>query len=81
MGSDVGFYQLASQMCSLNLKHYCLLCQYDNMHVGDDKKKSKWTELFLYHLYIVVVCKYICGNFSGQELFKLQSDKETWINE
>ncbi len=67
-------------MCSLNFKHYCLLCQYDNIYVGDDIK-CKSIEIFLYHLYIVVTCKYICGAFSGQELLTCQSDKESWINE
>ncbi len=67
-------------MCSLNFNHYCLLWRYDNIYVGDDIK-CKSIELFLYHLYIVVICKYICGAFSGQELLTRQSDKETWINE
>ncbi len=58
------FYQLANQMCSLNFNHYYLLWQYDNINVGDDIK-CKSIELFLYRFYIVVVCKYICGAFSG----------------
>ncbi len=37
--------------------------------------KCKLIELFLYPLYIVVVCKYICGAFSGQELLTRQSNK------
>ncbi len=49
------FYHLASQMCSLNFNHYWLLCQYNNIYVGDDIK-CKSTELFLYHLYIIMVC-------------------------
>ncbi len=49
------------------------------VYVGDDIT-CKLIELFLYHLYIVV-CKYICGAFSGQELLTCQSDKETLINE
>ncbi len=67
-------------MPTLNFKHYWLLCQYDNIYVGDDIK-CKSIELFLYYLYIVVVCKYISGAFSEQELLTRQSDKETWINE
>ncbi len=34
--------------------------------------KCKLIELFLYNLYVVVVCKYICGAFSGQELLTCQ---------
>ncbi len=63
-------------MCSLKFNHYCLLLRYDTIYVCDDIK-CKSIEL----LYIVVVCKYICGAFSGQELLTRQSDKETWTNE
>ncbi len=69
-----------SQMCSLDFNHYCLLWRYDNIYVGDDIK-CKSIELFLYNFDIIVVCKYICEAFSGQDLLTRQSDKETWLNE
>ncbi len=73
------FYQLASQMCSLDFNHYCLLWRYENINVGDDIK-CKSIELFLYSLNIVVVCKYICGASSEQKLLTRQNDKETCMD-
>ncbi len=43
-------------MCSLNFNHYYLLWRYDNIFFSD-VINSKSFEIFLYHLYIVVVGK------------------------
>ncbi len=62
-------------MYSFSFNNYCLLWLYNNINVSDDDIKCKSIKNVLYNLYIVVVCKYICGAFSGQELLTRQSDK------
>ncbi len=57
--SSFFFWGGGGVMCSLNFNHYCLLWQYANMLV---MIKCKSIEHF--HLYILMVCKYICGAFS-----------------
>ncbi len=61
-------------MCSLNFNHYCLLWRYDNINAGFNIK-CKSIELFLHRLYIIMLSKYICGAFSGQEILTRQSYK------
>ncbi len=46
---------------------------YDNIYVGDG---IKCKSIKLFYIYIIVVCKYICGAFSGQELLNVRAIKK-----